>query len=101
MQIDKYELFPCLYLYRDQAVILAFEVLYSVELRHSFECAIQPVIPPVIRTMQNRGLAARLRHNCSCMMAAHVIKCAQYAITATHCHQGLSRHGGGHKLPRL
>src|SRR5208283_6249778 len=63
IQIHKNKLFPSLHLRRDEPVVLTFEVLDSIELRHPLKRPIQPVIPSVIWTMQDRSLPARLRHH--------------------------------------
>src|ERR1019366_4318214 len=101
IQIHKHKLLPSLYLHRNQPVVLAVKVLHPVELRHPLERPIQPVIPSVIRTMQNRSLPARFRHHRRRVMPAYVIKRAQHAIIPAHRHQWLSRHRRGHELSRL
>ena len=74
---------------------------HAIKLRHALERAVQPVIPSVIGTMQNRRLAARLGHHRRRMMPAHVVKRSQHAIAAPHSDDGLARNGCGHKLSRL
>src|SRR5208282_927826 len=53
IQIHKYKLLPHIHLHRNQPIVLAFEVLHPIELRHPLKGSIQSVIPSVIWTMQN------------------------------------------------
>src|SRR5216684_5801134 len=101
VQIHEHEFLPRLSLHRHQAILLPFEIFHSFELRHSLQRSVQTVVPAVIRTMEDGSLPARLRDHRRRVMAAHVEKCAQYAVAATHHHDGLSGHTRGHKLARL
>ena len=101
IQIYEDKFLPRLHLHRNKSIVLAFEVLHSLELRHPLEFPVEPVIPSVIGTMQDRRLPARLRHDCRRVMPADVIKRPQHTIIPTHRQQRLSRHRCRQKLTRL
>src|SRR6266568_8868619 len=98
IEVDEYELLPSLSLYRNQAILLALETLDAIELRHALQRTIQPIVPSVIRTMQQRGLAALLGDNRSCMMATDVIEAAQRAIVPTNHDNRFASDNRRHKL---
>src|ERR1035441_4274793 len=100
IQIDKYKPLPGLHRHWNQTIVLAFEVLHAIELRHSLERSIEPVVPSMIGTMQNRRLAAFLGHHRRRMMAADIVKRPQHSIVPADGHQRLSRDGCRHKLSR-
>src|SRR5215813_11056448 len=74
IKIHKDQRLPCIHVHRNQTVILALKILYTIELRHPLERPVQPIVPTVIWTMQNRGDPALFSdHRCG-MMAADVVK---------------------------
>src|SRR5579871_5457887 len=52
IEVDDYKVFPTFCFHRQQAVLLTVKAFHSIELGHAFESAIQPIVPPVIGTVQ-------------------------------------------------
>ena len=101
IQVHKYKILPGIDLHGDEAIVLAFEILYAVEFGHAFERTIEAVVPSVIRTMQDGGLSAGLGHDGCRVMTAHVVEGAQDAVVSAHRYQRLIRYCCGHKLSGL
>src|SRR6266446_3762212 len=53
IEIDENKFLPSISLDRHKPVLLTLEVLHTLEFWHSFQWAIESVIPAVIGTMQN------------------------------------------------
>src|SRR6185312_8569051 len=101
VQIYEYEFLPGFRLHRNQTILLALKILYTVEFGHALQRTIQPVIPAVMRAMQDGSLPARLcDHGCG-VMTADVIKAAQNAVISAHHDDRFAGNAGGDELARL
>ena len=85
----------------NQTIFLAVEILYSFELGHALEGAVQSVVPTVVRAVKNAGLSARLRYYGSRVVAANIVKAPQDAIVTTNHDDRFSRDAGSNKLAGL
>jgi len=65
---------PGVYFHGNEAVVFAFEVLHAIELGHTLEGAVEAVVPAVIGTVEDRGMATGLGHDRGGVVAAHVIE---------------------------
>src|SRR6266478_5777260 len=101
IEIDEDQRLPGIDLHGDEAIVLAFEILYAVEFGHAFERTIEAVVPSVIGTMQDGGLSAGLSHDGCCVMTAHVVEGAQDAVVSAHRYQWFTSYGRGYKLSWL
>src|SRR5712692_3351193 len=101
IEIDEDQGLPGIHFHGDEAIVLAFEILYAFEFGHAFERTVETVVPSVIGTMQDRCLSAGLGHDCRGVMAAHIVKSSQDAVVSAHGYQRLSGNRGGHKLAGL
>ena len=100
VKVDENKTFPRFHANWNQAVLCAIEILHAFELRHSFQRSIEAIVPAVIRTMQNRSLAARLSYDGSSVVPADVVKGPQGAVVAADDHDRLSGDSGTHELSR-
>src|SRR5579884_3067557 len=101
VEVHKNEALPCLYANGKQAVLRTIEILYSFELGHPFERAIEAVLPAVVRTLQDLGMTAGLRDDRGRMMAANVEKSSHDAIGTAHDDNGLSGESSGNEVSRI
>src|SRR6266478_5940552 len=80
VQVDEDEALPGFDPDRDEAVLRKIKILDAFELRHPLQGAIEAVVPAVVRTMQQRSLAAGLSYDGSGMVAADIVEAAQNAV---------------------
>src|SRR5271165_4709812 len=85
---------------RDKTVLRTIKILYAFDLRHTFQRAIEAVVPSMIRTMQKRSLAARLGYDGGGVVAANIVKGAQNAVVAADDDDRLSGYGSANELSR-
>ena len=74
IEVDEYELLPNIHFHGNQSILFAVEVFHAFEFGHAFQRTVQPVIPPVIRTVKNRSQSARFGYDGCRMMPADVVK---------------------------
>src|SRR5579863_3408306 len=60
----------------NEAVLSAIKIFDPFEFRHPLQRTVEAIIPAMVRTMQERRLAARLSHYSSGVVAANVIESA-------------------------
>src|SRR6266478_12499 len=101
IEIDEYEGLPDLRLHRDQTVIATLEILHTDEFRHSFQGAVQTIVPAMIGAMQERGDPAGFGNHLGGMMPTDVVEGAQLAIASADGHDRFSGHGRAHKSAGL
>src|SRR5258706_7371905 len=101
IEIDEDQHLPSIDSYWDEAIVLSLEILYAVEFGHSFERAVEAVVPSVVGTMQDRRLSAGFGHYCGGVVTAHVVEGAQRSVIAAHCDKRLAGYGCGQELPGL
>ena len=101
VEIYENEIFPGVHAHRDQAIVGAFEIANSLELDHAFQTAVVAVRPAMIRAPEILRATRRFRHDGGGMMAAHVVKRAQFAIVAANDDQRFLVDVDGEKLPWL
>ncbi len=90
IKIDKDKALPSFDLNRNQAIVGPLELGDAFELRHSFQRAIKPIFPSVIRTLKNRSMSARLRYHRRGVMATDIVKRAQMSIVSSNNDDRLS-----------
>src|SRR5208282_1488847 len=100
VEIDEDEALPGFDTNRDQSVLRAVEILHPLELGHAFQRAVESVIPAVIRTMQERSLAAGFGYDGSGVMAANIVERAQNAVVAADKDYRLPGDNIAYKLAR-
>src|SRR5579862_7320744 len=101
VEIYEYKLLPGFRLHREQAVSLTLKIFDAVEFWHAFQRAIQAIVPAVVRTMQERSLAAGLGDDRRGMMTAYVVEAAQNSVMASHHNNRFAGDAGCDKLARL
>ncbi len=99
VEIDEDEALPGFNPNRNEAVLRAVEILDPFKFRHALQRTIESVIPAVIRTMQERGLAAGFGHHGSCVVAADIEEGTQNAVVAADHDDRLPGYPGAHELP--
>src|SRR5258708_6791649 len=99
VEIDEDEALPGFNPNRNEAVLRAVEILDALEFGHALQRTIEPIIPAVIRTMQERGLAAGFGLHGSCVMAADIEEGTQNAVVAADPDDGVPGYPGAHELP--
>ena len=101
IEIDKDETLPSLDANRNQAILRAVEIFDAFELGHAFQRSVEAVVPAVVRTMQHRGLTARLRDDGGGVVAANVVESAKDAVSAAHNDDWFSGDDRGDELAWL
>ena len=79
---------------------MALEILDPVEFGHSFQGPVEPIVPAMIRTVQDGCAAARLGDDLGGVMPTYIVKSPQLAVCATDSDNGLARDRRGDKLTR-
>src|SRR5438128_597618 len=97
--MHEYELLPDGNIQRNQAILLAIKILYAIEVGNAFECAVQPVSPAMIRTLQARSSAAGLGHHRGGVMTTNIEESAQLTILPSNHQYRFAGHFSRDVLP--
>ena len=82
VEVDEDETLPGFDSNGDKAVLRAIEIFHAFEFGHTFQGTIEAVVPAVIGTMQERGLAAGFGYDGGGVVTADIVESAQSAVAA-------------------
>src|SRR5215472_17712463 len=101
MEINEDEGFPGFDLHWNEAVVFSLEILHTVKFRHAFQGAVESVVPPVVRAVQDRRNPALFSDNLGGVMTADVVERAQRAVASADGYDRFASYRRGHELARL
>jgi hypothetical protein len=98
IQIDEDEILPGVHAHGDEAVVGAFKIADALKFNHAFQSAVVAIGPAVIRTTKIFRATVRFRDHGRGMVAADIVKGAEFAVVAAHDDQRLFVHVDGEEL---
>ena len=99
VEVDEDEALPGFDSYGNQTVLRAIKILDSFEFGHTFQRTVESVVPAMIRTVQDGGLAAGFGYDGGSVVATDVVKGAQGPIVTANNYEGFSSNCGRDESP--